>query len=157
MKSKTIYYICRIDNNKIQQSYAFIQQNVLYQMEKVKKDVGSITARDISLELKLDFLAVIERQKINIRDSMEVFMQACVLYPDTVIPELLTKVNSYSVMAKRKDYSDEDKVALFDLDTKYGQFTDAIRNADNEVAKEEFKKMRNKIVEQKNLITKKYE
>ncbi len=118
---------------------------------------ASITARDISQELKNDFLEVIDRQKINIKDSMVVFMQACVLYPDTVIPELITKVNSYSPMAKRKEYSNEDKVALFDLDTRYYQLTDAIRNSDNELSKEEFKKMRDKVTEQKNLITKKYD
>ena len=58
---------------------------------------------------------------------------------------------------KRKEYSNEDKVALFDLDTRYYQLTDAIRNSDNELSKEEFKKMRDKVTEQKNLITKKYD
>ena len=150
---KTFEYICRIDNNNTQQSYEISQQKVYIHMENQN---ASITARDISQELKDDFLAVIDRQKINIKDSIVVFMQACVLYPDTVIPELLTKVNSYSPMAQRKDYSDEDKIALFDLDTRYYQLNDAIRNSDNELSKEEFRKMRDRVVAQKKAITDKY-
>lgn len=124
-------------------------------MEKVENGLASITARDISNSLKDDFLKVIGRQKMKIKDAMTVFMEASVLYPDT-IPELLTKVNAYSIMAKRNDYSDKDKIAIFDLDTQYRQLTDAMRNAKNETVKKDFENRRDKVVEQKKLITNKY-
>ena len=124
-------------------------------MEKVENGLASITARDISSSLKDDFVKVIGRQKMNIKDAMIVFMEASVLYPDT-IPELLTKVNAYSIMAKRNDYSDKDKIAIFDLDTQYRQLTDAMRNAKNETVKKDFENRRDKVVEQKKLITNKY-